>query len=215
MRAVIIAAGSTDNLQRDRQRIQPDDFIIAADGGATYSRQMDVMPDVIIGDLDSLDPDLLQNFRQSGIKVITHPTHKDATDLELAVDYAIQHAADEIIVLGALGERWDHSLGNILLLANPEFRSVSLRMVSGPVEISLVQPSHPHSIHGKIGDLVSLIPIKGDVHGITTQGLEYPLHLGHLKFGATRGISNTLTEPIATVSVQQGMLLCLHTRLVD
>jgi thiamine pyrophosphokinase len=215
LRAVIIAAGSIDDPQHDRDRIQPEDFIIAADGGAAYSRILGVEPNVIIGDLDSLDQDTLQQYRQRQIDIIRHPTHKDATDLELAIDHALQQKADEIIVLGALGQRWDHSLGNILLLANAEFQKVPLRMISGPVEIGLVQVSRMYSISGRIGDLVSLIPIKGDVNGITTHGLEYPLHNGQLKYGATRGISNTLTEPTATVSVQQGLLLCLHTRMVE
>jgi thiamine pyrophosphokinase len=213
LRTIIIAAGSIDDPQRDHQRIQPTDFIIAADGGAAYSHMLGLEPDVIIGDLDSLDQDILQQYRQRDINIITHPTHKDATDLELAIEYALQQDAAEIIVLGALGQRWDHSLGNILLLANPEFQTVPLRMVSGPVEIGLVQPSKMYAIDGKIGDLVSLIPLKGDVSGITTQGLEYPLEKGRLRYGATRGISNTLTQPTATVSIQQGLLLCLHTRI--
>lgn len=213
MRAVIIAAGSIDDPQRDRNRIQPEDFIIAADGGAAYSHQLGIEPNVIIGDLDSLDQDLLQKYRRLNVNIITHPTHKDATDLELAIEYALQKKADEIIVLGALGQRWDHSLGNILLLANPEFQSVPIRMVSGPVEITLIQAAQTRAIYGKVGDLVSLIPIKGDASGISTHGLEYPLDKGQLKFGATRGISNTLTEPMATVSVLQGILLCLHTRM--
>lgn len=213
MRAVIIAAGSIDDPQRDRDRIRAEDFIIAADGGAAYSRSLGVEPDVIIGDLDSLNQDLIRDYRQRGIEIITHPTSKNATDLELALDHALHHKADQIIVLGALGQRWDHSLGNILLLANPEYQSAAIRMVSGPVEIGLVHSSHTYSIHGKIGDLVSLVPIQGDVNGITAHGLEYPLDNGRLKFGATRGISNTLTKPSASVTVQQGMLLCLHTRM--
>jgi thiamine pyrophosphokinase len=213
LRAVIVAAGSIDNPQRDRNRIQAEDFIIAADGGAAYSRLLGIQPDVIIGDLDSLDQDLLQHYRQLDINIITHPTHKDATDLELAIKYALQHEADEIIVLGALGERWDHSLGNILLLANPEFQEVTIRMVSGPVEIGLIQAPQSYQLTGTRGDLVSLIPIHGDASGITTHGLEYSLQDGRLKFGATRGISNTLTAESASISVQQGMLLCLHTRM--
>lgn len=202
-----------DNPQRDRDRIQAEDVIIAADGGAAYSRSLGIQPDVIIGDLDSLDQNLVQHYRQRQVEIISHPTSKDATDLELAIQYAIQHEVDEIIVLGALGERWDHSLGNILLLANPEFQSRPIRMVSGPVEIGLVRPKQTYHMAGSIGDLVSLIPLEGDASGITTSGLEYPLMDGSLKFGATRGISNSLVKDKATVTVQHGLLLCLHTRM--
>jgi thiamine pyrophosphokinase len=213
LRAVIIAAGAIEDPERDRERIQADNFIIAADGGAVHSRILGIEPDVIIGDLDSLEQETVEHFRQRQVEIITHPTSKDATDLELALEYALQHNADEIVVLGALGERWDHSLGNILLLANPAYQSIPIRMISGPVEIGLVQPPQTYQISGTQGDLVSLIPIGGDAHGITTSGLEYPLDEGHLKYGATRGISNTLTSDKATVSIQHGMLLCLHTRI--
>jgi thiamine pyrophosphokinase len=215
LRAVIIAAGAIDNPERDRERIQPGDFIIAADGGAAHSMVLGIDPDVIIGDLDSLDQDAIEHFRQRQVEIITHPTSKDATDLELALNYALQQKADEIIVLGALGERWDHSLGNILLLANPEYQSIPIRMISGAVNIGLVQPSRTYHISGSQGDLVSLIPLGDDAGGITTSGLEYPLDDGRLKYGATRGISNTLIASKAKVSIQQGMLLCLHTRIIE
>jgi thiamine pyrophosphokinase len=213
LRAVIIAAGAINNPERDRERIQTEDFIIAADGGAAHSRILDVKPDVIIGDLDSIDQETLEYFQQRQVEIVTHPTSKDATDLELALEYALQQEPDEIIVLGALGQRWDHSLGNILLLANPEYHSIPIRMISGTVEIGLVKPSQPYRLAGMEGDLVSLIPIGGDALGITTRGLEYPLEEGLLKYGATRGISNTLTTNKAFVSIQQGLLLCLHTRI--
>jgi thiamine pyrophosphokinase len=214
LRAVIIAAGAINNPERDRERIQPGDFVIAADGGAAHSMVLGIEPDVIIGDLDSLDRDAIEHFRQRQVEIIPHPTSKDATDLELALNYALQQMPDEIIVLGALGERWDHSLGNILLLANSEYHSVPIRMISGAVEIGLVQPSRAYLISGSHGDLVSLIPLGGDAGGITSCGLEYPLDDGRLKYGATRGISNTLIAEKATVSIEQGILLCLHTRII-
>lgn len=215
MRAVIIAAGAINDPNRDRERIQAGDFIIAADGGAAYSRSFGIEPDVIIGDLDSLDQETIKHFRQRQVEIITHPTAKDATDLELAIEHALQHEADEIIVLGALGERWDHSLGNIFLLANPAYPSIPIRMISGAVEIGLVRPSQTYQVSGARGDLVSLIPIGGDALGITTSGLEYPLKNGRLLYGATRGISNTLITEQASISIHQGMLLCLHTRITD
>ena len=208
MRAIVIANGHVGNSEASRAQTWPYDLVICADGGAQHALALGLAPDVVIGDLDSLDGDLQARLEGEGCQVLVHPTRKDETDLELALRYAIDHGVDEILILGALGGRIDQTLANVLLLALSELEGVKTRIVAGDQEMLLIRGQA--FIKGQIGDTVSLLPIAGDVTGITTEGLEYPLQRGTLKFGATLGVSNVLTAPVARVQVECGLLLCVH-----
>jgi len=208
MRAIIIANGHVGNSEARRAQTWPHDLVICADGGAQYALALGLAPDVVIGDLDSLDGDLQARLEGEGCQVLVYPTRKDETDLELALRYAIDRGVDEILILGALGGRFDQTLANILLLALPELEGIKTRIVAGDQEIFLIRGQA--LIKGRIGDTVSLLPIAGEVTGITIEGLEYPLQRGTLKFGSTLGVSNVLTAPVARVQVERGLLLCVH-----
>lgn len=99
MRAVIFANGVLNNLQDIHNIILPDDLIIAADGGMTHCRALGIKPSIVIGDLDSLDPDYLKSFQTSGTEIISYPINKDQTDLELALRKALDLGFDEILLL--------------------------------------------------------------------------------------------------------------------
>jgi thiamine pyrophosphokinase len=208
MRAIVIANGHVGNSEAGRVQTWPHDLVICADGGAQHALALGLTPDVVIGDLDSLDGEFQTWLESEGCQVLIHPTHKDETDLELALHYAIDHGVDEILILGALGGRIDQTLANVLLLALPDLEGVKTRIVAGDQEMFLIRGQA--LIEGQVGDTVSLLPIAGDVTGITTEGLEYPLQRSALKFGATLGISNVLTAAVARVQVERGLLLCVH-----
>ena len=208
MRAIVIANGHVGNSEASRAQTWPHDLVICADGGAQHALALGLAPDVVIGDLDSLDGDLQARLEGQGCQVLVHPTRKDETDLELALHYAVDHGVDEILILGALGGRMDQTLANVLLLALPELERVKTCIVAGDQEMFLIRGKA--LIEGQEGDTVSLLPIAGDATGITTEGLEYPLQRGTLKFGPTLGISNVLTAPVARVQVERGLLLCIH-----
>jgi thiamine pyrophosphokinase len=208
MRAIVIANGHIGNLEISRVQTWLYDLVICADGGAQHALALGLAPDVVVGDLDSLDGDLRARLEDEGCQVLVHPPRKDETDLELALRYAIDHGVDEILILGALGGRIDQALANILLLALPELEGIKTHIVAGDQEMFLIRGQA--FIEGQVGDTVSLLPIAGDVTGITAEGLEYPLQHGTLKFGPTLGISNVLTAPVAWVQVEQGLLLCVH-----
>jgi thiamine pyrophosphokinase len=208
MRAIVIANGHVGNSEASRVQNWPYDCVICADGGAQHALGLGLALDVVVGDLDSLDGDLRARLEDEGCQVLVHPPRKDETDLELALRYAIDHGVDEILILGALGGRIDQTLANVLLLALPELQKVKTRIVAGDQEMFLIRGQA--FIEGQVGDTVSLLPIAGDVRGITAEGLEYPLQHGTLKFGPTLGISNVLTAPVARVQVRQGLLLCVH-----
>ena len=185
------------------------DLLIAADGGARHCQAFGVIPQVVIGDFDSLDRDSMTTLQDQGVKFVRYPVKKDYTDLELAIQYAVSQGASEIVVLGALGNRWDQTLANLLLPVLAEFTGVKITLIDGSQEIRLARSGQTLDLVGQPGDTVSLIPLGGDVNGITTRGLEYPLLGEALRFGSTRGISNVLLEAKATICVDEGVLLCV------
>lgn len=210
MRTVIFANGVLNNFQNVHDIILPDDLIIAADGGMTHCLALGIKPSIVIGDLDSLDPDHLKSLQTSGTEIISYPINKDQTDLELALRKALELGSDEILLLGALGARWDMTIANLLLSASPEFSKVTVRLIDGHQEIILLRGQGELIFNGKKGDMLSLIPLGQDAYGVTLRGLEYPLKDDVLKFGATRGISNVLKDDTATVYLKKGLLLCIH-----
>jgi thiamine pyrophosphokinase len=213
MNAVIFANGELNKTSVVDDVLKASGLIIAADGGARHCLDLGITPQVVIGDLDSLSASDLEDLKNQGSSIIRHPSRKDHTDLELALLYALQSEAEEIIVLGALGKRWDQTLANLLLPAGEEFSQTTIRLVDGHQEINLIRPGKTLEIRGRAGDIVSLIPLWGDADGITTRGLEYPLENGSLKFASTRGISNVLLEQKAQVKLNQGLLICVLIHL--
>jgi len=208
LRAVIFANGILNAPRQILAALQAGDTVIAADGGARHCRALGVTPAVVIGDFDSLTADELAQLEREGAQVVRYPERKDFTDLELALQHAVAGGADEILVFGALGARWDQTLANLLLPAAPGMEKVCIRLLDGPQEIALLRAGETHTLTGQAGDTVSLVPLGGHAHGITTDGLEYSLSDGTLYFGATRGISNVLLGEQATVRLEDGLLLC-------
>jgi len=206
MRAVIFANGLLDDPQGALSLLRPDDTIIAADGGAAHCRALGITPALIVGDLDSLHPEDAVYWGERGVQFIRHDHRKDETDLELALLRAQGLNREEALVLGALGGRWDHTFANLLLPAYHLLEDLKVTFWHAGLWIYLVRSER--EIRGQAGQTVSLIPVGGDVQGVRTQGLEWPLEDETLVFGATRGVSNLLIGESATIQVKDGYLLC-------
>ena len=185
-------------------------LIIAADGGARHAWKLGFTPHLAIGDFDSLSEIELDTLRTVGTEICRLPAHKDETDLEMALTVAVERNAEPIRVIGAVGDRLDQTLGNVYLLALAVLAGRDVRLVSGRQTTWLASPGETR-IEGQPGDTLSLLPLKGDVQGITTDGLEYPLHAESLHIGPARGISNVLTGNTARVQFSEGVLLLVHT----
>lgn len=208
MRAIIFANGLIDPDTNIHDLLRSGDLILAADGGSRHCQVFGIVPQAVVGDLDSLDATTQATWAAAGVKFYRYPSRKNFTDLELALQHAIMQGADDMIVLGALGARWDQTLANLLLPAADGLQDAHIRLVDGFQEIMLLR-SGALKLAGQPGDTVSLIPLGGDAVEITTQGLEYPLIGGTLYFGATRGISNVMLGHEASVQLQSGLLLCV------
>ena len=210
MTVLIFANGDIEDVTWIRPYLTPDVVIIAADGGSRYLMQLQRLPQVLIGDMDSLPAEVREQL--PGVRVVPYPLEKNETDLELALHYAIENYSGRILVFGALGGRLDHSLSNILLLAHPAWAYRRIELVERYQRAWLV--SGGTKIEGQVGDTVSLIPLGGDVYVERTKGLRWPLKAEMLLSGPARGVSNVMTETIAEVWLGSGRLLCIHTSQV-
>ena len=187
----------------------PDAQVIAVDGGTYIAQHFGRTPDVVIGDLDSVTDETLAQLRAQGVQIEKYPTRKDMTDLELALQYAIEHDLRWIRFIGALGGRYDQTLANTFLMASPELKERNIALVAGDQFVQLWHPGR-NVVYGQTGDTVSLIPVGGDVTAVRTEHLDYPLRSETLHFGSSRGISNRLTARRAEVWFDSGILLMVH-----
>ena len=210
LRAVLVASG--DPHPADATWLQSADLVVAVDAGAGWLSSLGRLPDALVGDLDSIEPDLLRRLTANGVEVERHPPEKDSSDCELALAYARRRGANEIVVLGAIGgERLDHELANVLLLAGADLPADRLRIVQGGTSLRVLRPGGELTLDAPAGSLVSLLPIGGHAEGITTDGLRYPLGDEPLGMGSTRGLSNEVVSAPASVRVREGMLLVIET----
>jgi thiamine pyrophosphokinase len=209
-RLIIFANGIIPELESARSLIQSSDVIIAADGGSRHVLALGLWPSIIIGDLDSLTPDERRRLETQPVEIQQHSRDKDETDLELALHFACTSGYRKILVVGALGGRLDQTLGNLSLLTNPEFAMLDICMDDGEEEAFISRDRC--EVHGKPGDIVSLIPWSGEVHGICTEGLHWPLRDETLYPDKTRGISNEMEHETAAISQKSGLLLVIHLR---
>lgn len=194
------------------------DLVVAADGGAVGAANVGFRVDLLVGDMDSIAPERLAEFRTSGVEVRTVPAEKDESDTELALVAALERGARSVTVLGAFGgPRLDHALANVGLLAMPSLAGVAVDLLDARTRVSaIVAPdeagrSVERRLAGRVGDLVSLLPLGGDVEGIATTGLRYQLSGETLRAGPARGLSNVRTAAEAGVSVGRGFLVVVET----
>ena len=203
---------------------EPDPWVIAADGGAAHAAALGLPIHRWVGDADSVDPDLLAELAAAGVPIDRVPVAKDASDTELAVLTALGHGATEVVILGALGgPRLDHALANIALLRLPELDGIRAAILDPAARVRIVGdrlggqdgvtdgPRAQLELDGRIGDLVTLLPVGGDVLGVTTTGLDFPLRDEPLAAGRSRGLSNVRRLPRATVTLRRGLLLVVET----
>lgn len=210
MRVVIVANGEIEDERQARIVVRSANKLICADGGTRHVLAWGIRPDIIVGDMDSLDESTLAGLLQAGVEVERHPSQKNETDLQLALARALREGATEIIILGALGGRLDQTLSNILLLTWEKLADLPVRILAGREEVVLVRDTV--TLHGRPGDVVSLLPLTPTVEGITTDGLEYPMKDEPLFLGLSRGVSNVMLGQAGHITVRAGLLLVIHTR---
>lgn len=215
MTVLVFANGEIDEVVWIRPHLEEVEAIIAADGGLRHLLALDRLPDVIIGDMDSLPPEAQELPEAAAVPRIVYPAAKNETDLELALLYAQEaYQAADIFIFGGTGGRLDQTLANVLLPAHPQLAARRIVFFNSAAERAWLIRDESR-IEGRPGDLVSLVPLGGPVHVLETSGLQWPLIDEMLHFGPARGISNVMTASEAIVRIATGFLLCVHTRYTN
>jgi len=210
MRIVIFANGLLPQPESARSIVNEGDYIIAADGGAHHLLKLGLMPDLVVGDLDSLGEEAFYTLGAANVEFKQYPKDKDETDLELALRVATKLRVRQIVVVGALGGRTDQSLAALALLSAPALAGLDVRLDDGIEEAYFCRERI--EIRGRSGETVSLIPWHGPVSGVRTEGLRWPLSDETLYPEQTRGISNEMLGELATVRIADGLLLIIHRK---
>ena len=202
-RVAVFAGGDPPPVQAGRW-ITPGTFVIAADSGLDHAHRLGFDADLLVGDLDSVS--LGASDHHQG-EIEEYSENKDYTDLELALE-AARRRGNTLVVVGGHGGRLDHLLANAELLGDHRWAGSQIRWLAGEDLATVVR--YQATLHGKPGDLLSLIPVGGHAIGVTTRGLQWPLQDATLAAGSTRGVSNRFTETVAELTVRQGVLLAVQ-----
>lgn len=204
----VVLAGGEEDVHPLPCTLSGADLVIAADSGLALADELGLTVDLVVGDLDSVEPARLDRARRSGVRVERHSTDKDRTDLAIALDTARDHGARSLTVVGGAGGRLDHLLAVPALLASEAYAELTITAVMGRAITSVVRGRR--TLHGRSGELVGLIAVHGHACGVTTRGLRYPLDDEVLAAGSSRGVSNVFEDGAATVSVDVGVLLAVQ-----
>jgi thiamine pyrophosphokinase len=211
----IVLSGGDAVAPGDVPDLPTEAFVVAADGGLRLAGPLGLRADLVVGDLDSVDPAALAAAEDRGTRVERHPADKDRTDLALALDAAVAAGVRRITVVGGAGGRADHLLANWLLLASDAYAGCEMRAWSASARTDVVRAGRTTHLAAPVGSLVSLLPAHGAAHGVRTTGLRYPLDDEELLPGSSRGVSNVVEAPDATVALTGGVLLAVRPRGSD
>ncbi len=211
MKAVIFAGAEIKSYDFCKEYIQQQDIIICCDGGMRHTRALGIMPNYILGDFDSCKKEDLQYYQKKGIAIKTFPTKKDETDMELALDFAIELGAEDIVLFGGIGSRFDHTLANAHLLLRLVKKGIRGRLVDEKNCVELIDSAI--TLYGKKGDLVSTIPLSMEVTGITLKGFAYPLTDHTLTVDdEIVAVSNVMLEEKCEISIKSGYLFVIRSQ---
>ena len=209
-RCLIISAGEIRDYERAKSFLQPDDFFIFCDGGLTHAEGLCVEPDVIVGDFDSCTSEDLARWKDS-CEMVRLPREKDDTDTLFAVKLAVERGYSDFLLLGAMGGRFDHALGNLSILLYLDGLGKKALLVDD-YSVMKIAGKEPFYIEDTCS-YFSVLTVAGDVSGVNIKNAKYPLENAKLSADFQLGISNeVLPGTRAEVSVEQGQVLVVVVR---
>ena len=211
MKVCIILNGEIKNYDKTKEIIIREnyDFIIGADGGCNHLYKMNITPNYVIGDLDSINNDLVDYYKSKEVIFKTYPSHKDETDSEICIYLAKELKAKEIDFYGSLGGRIDHTLANIGLMHYVKEMNITPKIITSEEEIIIIK-NEEVILQGKKGDTVSVIPIMADANNVTLKKLEYPLNDAKMGYLSSLGISNVMLDNECSIKIEDGYALIIR-----
>lgn len=194
---------------------KPFDHIIGVDGGVRFCYEQGIVPTRIVGDFDTLPPEILEWYKKnSQVEIREFNPVKDDTDTQIAVELALELGSSHITILGGTGTRIDHVLGNIQILYFPFQRGVECVLLDSHNRIRLVQGRYCIRKAEQYGSYFSLIPFTTDVTGVTLKGVKYPLDKHHFTVlgSGSLGVSNEIVDEQAVILSESGILILIESK---
>ena len=193
------------------ERPSGDDLVIAADGGYGNAKSLDVAPAYLIGDFDSFEGGDPEKNAPPSTEIIRVPAEKDATDTQLAVALAVEKGADEILIIGGLSGRLDHTLSSLSMLEFLDGNHIHAVMTDGQNRARFIR-STSYLIARSEYRYLSVIAVDEIVKGVSIEGCKYPLKNAKLERGFQYAVSNELTGNCALISVKKGAIYVIESR---
>ncbi|NLB53477.1 MAG: thiamine diphosphokinase [Syntrophomonadaceae bacterium] len=210
MKCLLLANGEYGDITIYYSLVQQMDIVLCADGGANYAYQMGITPDCILGDLDSIDPQVKDYFISQKVLFKEFPPAKDFTDTQLTLELAWELGADEIICLGTLGGRLDHTMAN--LYSCMEAARQGKKIIHFGPQVTVYMITGPLRLRGRRGDTVSLIVLSEKAEGVTLQNFVYPLTDALLLKENPYAVSNRMADDTAEINLASGVIAVFHYR---
>ena len=209
-RCVIVSAGEIRDYERAKSFLREGDFFVFCDGGLAHAGGLCIKPDIIVGDFDSCDAEVLAKY--TGIaghpEIIKLPREKDDTDTLYAVKLAVQRGYDEFLLLGSMGARFDHAVANASILLYLHNLGKKAVLIDDYSEMQ-VCGKDPIYIEDTCS-YFSVMTLFGDVSGVDIKNAKYPLENADLKCDFQLGVSNeVLPGKTAEISVKKGFALII------
>ncbi|WP_273400769.1 thiamine diphosphokinase [Clostridium sp. AF02-29] len=211
-RCLIVTGGTIDiAFAKDFLSQRSYDYVIAADAGLEVLRPLHISPNAVVGDLDTVDKKVLEEYQnQPGIEFEIHKPEKDETDTELALLTAARQGCEAVDILGALGGRMDHAIGNIQLMYQFFCQGMEVNIYDARNRLYLLgvhKVFHREEVYGKY---ISFLPMTETVEGLTLRGFKYPLQRRTIGLGTSLCISNELKREEGILELEKGVLLCVE-----
>lgn len=210
MKALLILNGEKVNSTTILKLKDESDFILSADGGTDYCIELGIIPDLVIGDLDSISPKTLDILKKKEVPINVFPIKKDKTDSQLSIEYLMDKGAEEITIIGAIGSRIDHTLANILLLKTIKDKGIKGKIVHNNNIIYIIDDEL--ILDKKNGYFVSIIPIESKGVLVSLKGFEYNLSKVKIDFASTLGVSNFVIDEKGYIKVHEGECLVVVSK---
>lgn len=223
MLGIISLGGNCYDNESLRRIIPRNYYAVAADSGLMHFRMLGIKPDMLVGDMDSIPSDVLDDYKIKNLPIELFDSRKNSTDSEIAVIKAVSHGCDSFLFIGAFGNRLDHMLSNQMMAISLAASGKSVILTDGITYFYTITRNNSPFIYDIINlrknvDIISIIPMYGDADSVTIEGLEYRLDKETILFGSTKAVSNTIPllekekTDHTTITLESGVIFFIHTK---
>lgn len=187
--------------------------VICVDGGLKHAYELNLKVDYIVGDFDTIDDSIIRHYKEeTSVPIREYNPVKDSTDTDIALTLALSVQPEAIYIVGGIGSRLDHTLGNIHILKKALSSDINTYLINEHNRISMLNQSVVLEKRKLFGDYISFLPFTEKIENLTLRGFKYPLENCTMVNGESLGISNEIIDETAYVEFQKGILLMIEAR---